>query len=162
LLGHNPSQQEKIQIFENHGLSDLLDSNGKPREDKFGPFILAEGYTTEQNGIKDSDFVKNKTNEITEADIDLIKRSLTIGEGKSAQAPEIDTFNWLNPLDWFGNYDNIYKATLFIPITMNKLAAARGARQALDYNEASQLEKEYQDRDKRLREQNNSADILGL
>ena len=94
--------------------------------------------------------------------MDLIKQSLTIGQGKSAKSPEIDTFNWMNPLDWFHNYDNIYKATVFIPITMNRLAAARGARQTLDYDEADLLESEYQNRDKRLREQNNSADILGL
>ena len=162
LLGPNPNQEKVKEIFKNHGLSDLLDANGRPRADKFGPFILAEGYTTEQNGIKDSDFVKNKTNEVTDADLELIKRSLTVGEGKTAQSPDIDTFNWANPFDWFGNYDNIYKATLFIPITMNKLAAARGGRQALDYDEAGLLEKENQNRDKRLREQNNNADVLGL
>jgi len=72
--------------------------------------------------------VKNKTDEITDVDMELIKRSLSVGTGKDAQAPDIDEFYWLNPADWFGNYDNIYKATVFIPITMNRLAAARGGR----------------------------------
>jgi len=72
--------------------------------------------------------VKNKTDEITDVDMELIKRSLSVGTGKDAQAPDIDEFHWLNPADWFGNYDNIYKATVFIPITMNRLAAARGGR----------------------------------
>lgn len=162
LLGPNPTQEQIKQIFHNHQLDELLDANGRPRQDKFGPFILAEGYTTEQNGIKDSNFVKNKTDEITDVDMELIKRSLSVGTGKDAQAPDIDEFYWLNPADWFGNYDNIYKATVFIPITMNRLAAVRGGRQTIDHDEADTLEKEYQTTDKRLREQNNSADLLGL
>ena len=162
LLGPNATQEQIKQVFHDHQLDELLDANGRPKQDKFGPFILAEGYTTEQNGIKDSDFVKNKTDEITDVDMELIKRSLSVGTGKDAQSPDIDEFYWLNPADWFGNYDNIYKATVFIPITMNRLAAVRGGRQTIDHDEADTLEREYQTKDKRLREQNNSADLLGL
>ena len=153
--------QKRGEILKKHGLSDLLKSNGTPDEKKFGAFIVAEGYTTERNGIKKSDFVKYIMDPSDEQ-IDLIKRSLTTGTGKDKQTPEIDTFSYFNPLDYIFGVDDIFKAAVYIPISSNQLTAITGANQHIDYDEAMNLEQKYQSFEKNINQRPTSADILGL
>lgn len=153
--------QKRGEILKKHGLSDLLKSNGTPDEKKFGAFIVAEGYTTERNGIKKSDFVKY-IKDPSDEQIDLIKRSLTTGTGKDKQTPEIDTFSYFNPLDYIFGVDDIFKAAVYIPISSNQLTAITGANQHIDYNEAMNLEQKYQSFEKNINQRPTSADILGL
>lgn len=159
-LGENATQEQISNIFEKHDLKSLLTPNGKPDITKFGAFIVTEGYTTKSNGIKDTDFVK-KINNPTDAQIDLIKESLAIGTGKDRKKPDIDTFDWWNPFDYF-SVDDIYKAAIYIPITNNQLAAVTGANQHIDYDEAMQLEDKYQRFEKRINKQSTDASALGL
>ena len=159
-LGENATQEQISNIFEKHDLKSLLTSNGKPDITKFGAFIVTEGYTTKSNGIKDTDFVK-KIDNPTDAQIDLIKESLAIGTGKDRKKPDIDTFDWWNPFDYF-SVDDIYKAAIYIPITNNQLAAVTGANQHIDYDEAMQLEDKYQRFEKRINKQSTDASALGL
>ena len=49
-------------------------------------------------------------------------------------------------MDWFGNYDHIFKGNIYIPLNMNKTAAALGGNQTIDINTGQMLEKEYQNR----------------
>ena len=153
--------QKRGEILKKYGLSDLLKSNGTPDENKFGAFIVAEGYTTERNGIKKSDFVKY-IKDPSDEQIDLIKRSLTTGTGKDKQTPEIDTFSYFNPLDYIFGVDDIFKAAVYIPISNNKLTAITGANQHIDYDEAMNLEQKYQSFEKNINQRPTSADILGL
>ena len=153
--------QKRGEILKKYGLSDLLKSNGTPDEKKFGAFIVAEGYTTERNGIKKSDFVKYIMDPSDEQ-IDLIKRSLTTGTGKDKQTPEIDTFSYFNPLDYIFGVDDIFKAAVYIPISSNQLTAITGANQHIDYDEAMNLEQKYQSFEKNINQRPTSADILGL
>lgn len=153
--------QKRGEILKKHGLSDLLKSNGTPDENKFGAFIVAEGYTTERNGIKKSDFVKY-IKDPSDEQIDLIKRSLTTGTGKDKQTPEIDTFSYFNPLDYIFGVDDIFKAAVYIPISSNQLTAITGANQHIDYDEAMNLEQKYQSFEKNINQRPTSADILGL
>ena len=153
--------QKRGEILKKYGLSDLLKSNGTPDENKFGAFIVAEGYTTERNGIKKSDFVKY-IKDPSDEQIDLIKRSLTTGTGKDKQTPEIDTFSYFNPLDYIFGVDDIFKAAVYIPISNNQLTAITGANQHIDYNEAMNLEQKYQSFEKNINQRPTSADILGL
>lgn len=159
-LGENATQEQILNIFEKHDLKSLLTPNGKPDITKFGAFIVTEGYTTKSNGIKDTDFVK-KIDDPTDAQIDLIKESLAIGTGKDRKKPDIDTFDWWNPFDYF-SVDDIYKAAIYIPITNNQLAAVTGANQHIDYDEAMQLEDKYQRFEKRINKQSTDASALGL
>ena len=159
-LGENVTQEQISNIFEKYDLKSLLTSNGKPDITKFGAFIVTEGYTTKSNGIKDTDFVK-KIDNPTDAQIDLIKESLAIGTGKDRKKPDIDTFDWWNPFDYF-SVDDIYKAAIYIPITNNQLAAVTGANQHIDYDEAMQLEDKYQRFEKRINKQSTDASALGL
>ena len=153
--------QKRGEILKKYGLSDLLKSNGTPDENKFGAFIVAEGYTTERNGIKKSDFVKY-IKDPSDEQIDLIKRSLTTGTGKDKQTPEIDTFSYFNPLDYIFGVDDIFRAAVYIPISNNKLTAITGANQHIDYDEAMNLEQKYQSFEKNINQRPTSADILGL
>ena len=153
--------QKRGEILKKYGLSDLLKSNGTPDENKFGAFIVTEGYTTERNGIKKSDFVKY-IKDPSDEQIDLIKRSLTTGTGKDKQTPEIDTFSYFNPLDYIFGVDDIFKAAVYIPISNNKLTAITGANQHIDYDEAMNLEQKYQSFEKNINQRPTSADILGL
>ena len=159
-LGENATQEQISNIFEKHDLKSLLTPNGKPDITKFGAFIVTEGYTTKSNGIKDTDFVK-KIDNPTDAQIELIKESLAIGTGKDRKKPDIDTFDWWNPFDYF-SVDDIYKAAIYIPITNNQLAAVTGANQHIDYDEAMQLEDKYQRFEKRINKQSTDASALGL
>ena len=159
-LGENATQEQISNIFEKHDLKSLLTPNGKPDITKFGAFIVTEGYTTKSNGIKDTDFVK-KIDDPTDAQIELIKESLAIGTGKDRKKPDIDTFDWWNPFDYF-SVDDIYKAAIYIPITNNQLAAVTGANQHIDYDEAMQLEDKYQRFEKRINKQSTDASALGL
>ena len=153
--------QKRGEILKKYGLSDLLKSNGTPDENKFGAFIVTEGYTTERNGIKKSDFVKY-IKDPSDEQIDLIKRSLTTGTGKDKQTPEIDTFSYFNPLDYIFGVDDIFKAAVYIPISSNQLTAITGANQHIDYDEAMNLEQKYQSFEKNINQRPTSADILGL
>lgn len=159
-LGENATQEQISNIFEKHDLKSLLTPNGKSDITKFGAFIVTEGYTTKSNGIKDTDFVK-KIDDPTDTQIELIKESLAIGTGKDRKKPDIDTFDWWNPFDYF-SVDDIYKAAIYIPITNNQLAAVTGANQHIDYDEAMQLEDKYQRFEKRINKQSTDASALGL
>lgn len=159
-LGENATQEQISSIFEKYNLNSLLTADGKPDITKFGAFIVTEGYTTKGNGIKDTDFVK-KIDNPTDAQIDLIKESLAVGTGKDRKRPDIDTFDWWNPFDWFG-VEDIYKAAIYIPITNNQLAAVTGANQHIDYDEAMQLEDKYQRFEKRINQKSTDASALGL
>ena len=161
LLGNNPTPEQISNIYEKYGLKDLLKSDGTPNPNKFGAFIVTEGYTTENNGIKKSPFVKH-VKDPSEEQIDLIKRSLSIGTGKDKQAPDIDTWDWYNPIDWIFGAEDIFKASIYIPISNNQLSAVTGANQHIDYDEAMTLEQKYQNFEKNINQQTTSADILGL
>ncbi len=150
------------EIYEKYGISELLNSDGSYNQRKFAPFMVTEGYTTDAlSGLKDSDFVKEyRGNE--DAAVALIQRSLAIGKGKDAQVPEIDTFGWYNPADWFGWTDTIYKGVIYIPIDNNVNAAVYGANQSLDYNEAMQQEEKYQNFEKNSNQRSTDSSVLNI
>lgn len=159
LLGENATTEQIKEIMQNNGLDDLLDSRGMLNINKFGPFMVTEGYTIESNGIKDSDWVKEI--DPTDAQMELIKKSLTTGTDKDKTTPEIDTYDGLwNMFDWFGMYDKVYKAAIYIPLNNNQLSAVYGSNQKLDYNEATQLEQKYRNFNKQVKLQSTSADVL--
>lgn len=154
----NTSPQQIQAIKAKYHLDQYLKDDGTPNPKHTAPFILTEGYTTEKNGIEDTAFVKHIKNP-TDDQIQLIKDSLTVGTGKDAKVPDIDTFDWYNPFDWFGT-ENIYKATIYIPITNNVGAAVRGGNQNLDYDKALKYEMKYRNFQKMNDAKTTSADVL--
>lgn len=154
----NASREQVEAIKAKYHLDQYLKDDGTPDPKHTAPFILTEGYTTEKNGIEDTAYVKHIKNP-TDDQIQLIKDSLTVGTGKDAKVPNIDTFDWYNPFDWFGT-ENIYKATVYIPISNNVGAAVRGGNQNLDYNEALKYEMKYRNFQKMNDAKTTSADVL--
>lgn len=154
----NASREQVEAIKVKYHLDQYLKDDGTPDPKHTAPFILTEGYTTEKNGIEDTAYVKHIKNP-TDDQIQLIKDSLTVGTGKDAKVPDIDTFDWYNPFDWFGT-ENIYKATIYIPISNNVGAAVRGGNQNLDYNEALKYEMKYRNFQKMNDAKTTSADVL--
>ena len=154
----NASREQIEAIKAKYHLDQYLKDDGTPNPKHTAPFILTEGYTTEKNGIEDTAYVKHIKNP-TDDQIQLIKDSLTVGTGKDAKVPDIDTFDWYNPFDWFGT-ENIYKATIYIPISYNVGAAVRGGNQNLDYNEALKYEMKYRNFQKMNDAKTTSADVL--
>ena len=154
----NASREQVEAIKAKYHLDQYLKDDGTPNPKHTAPFILTEGYTTEKNGIEDTAYVKHIKNP-TDDQIQLIKDSLTVGTGKDAKVPDIDTFDWYNPFDWFGT-ENIYKATIYIPISSNVGAAIRGGNQNLDYNEALKYEMKYRNFQKMNDAKTTSADVL--
>ena len=154
----NASREQVEAIKAKYHLDQYLKDDGTPNPKHTASFILTEGYTTEKNGIEDTAYVKHIKNP-TDDQIQLIKDSLTVGTGKDAKVPDIDTFDWYNPFDWFGT-ENIYKATIYIPISNNVGAAVRGGNQNLDYNEALKYEMKYRNFQKMNDAKTTSADVL--
>lgn len=154
----NASGEQVEAIKAKYHLDQYLKDDGTPDPKHTAPFMLTEGYTTEKNGIEDTAYVKHIKNP-TDDQIQLIKDSLTVGTGKDAKVPDIDTFDWYNPFDYFGT-ENIYKATVYIPISNNVGAAIRGGNQNLDYNEALKYEMKYRNFQKMNNAKTTSADVL--
>lgn len=159
LLGESPEFEKISKIYKDYGLDDLLLANGLPNTKKFGTFIVTEGYTSETNGIVDSEYVKRK--DLTDQEMQLYKDSLTIGTGKDKQVPEVDEDSWW-PGDWWGMYDHMYKAAIYIPINNNVNSAVYGAGQNLDYDEAVEQETKYQNFNKVSNLQTTNADVLQI
>ena len=154
----NSSREQVEAIKAKYHLDQYLKDDGTPDPKHTAPFMLTEGYTTEKNGIEDTAYVKHIKNP-TDDQIQLIKDSLTVGTGKDAKVPDIDTFDWYNPFDYFGT-ENIYKATVYIPISNNVGAAIRGGNQNLDYNEALKYEMKYRNFQRMNNAKTTSADVL--
>lgn len=154
----NASREQVEAIKAKYHLDQYLKDDGTPDPKYTAPFMLTEGYTTEKNGIEDTAYVKHIKNP-TDDQIQLIKDSLTVGTGKDAKVPDIDTFDWYNPFDYFGT-ENIYKATVYIPISNNVGAAIRGGNQNLDYNEALKYEMKYRNFQRMNNAKTTSADVL--
>lgn len=154
----NASREQVEAIKAKYHLDQYLKDDGTPDPKHTASFMLTEGYTTEKNGIEDTAYVKHIKNP-TDDQIQLIKDSLTVGTGKDAKVPDIDTFDWYNPFDYFGT-ENIYKATVYIPISHNVVAAIRGGNQNLDYNEALKYEMKYRNFQRMNNAKTTSADVL--
>lgn len=147
------TDEDRLKIFGDTekypGLTSLVKPTGELDMSKFAPFLVASGMTT--NNMMDIDKKQNKfVTEVKQTPnlVEQLKTSLAIGSGKGTKYPDVDEYDgWYSVMDWFGNYDHIYKGNIYIPINMNKTAAALGGNQKLDTNTAQMLEQEYQRRD---------------
>lgn len=148
------TDEDRLRIFGDTekypGLSSLIKPTGELDMDKFAPFIVASGMTTD--GMVEIDKKQNKF--ITEVKqspelVQQLKTSLATGSGKETQYPDIDEYDWTEWLmpEFINSYDHIFKGNIYIPLNMNKAAAALGGNQTIDTNTGQMLEKEYQQRD---------------
>lgn len=161
-LSTNKSPEHVRQVYEQYGITSLLNADGTYNQSKFAPFMVTEGYTTDAlSGLKPSDFVVEYRGDENTA-VALMQKSLAVGTGKNIQTPDVDTFSWYNPGDWFGWTDTIFKGVIYIPITNNVNTAVFGANQALDYDEALAQEEKYQNFERMTQQRSTGADLLNI
>lgn len=161
-LGREPKPEDYTKFMEEEGLTALLKPDGTINQDKFGAFLVTEGFTTDKlSGISESKFVKEYSGN-TDLAIQTIKRSLAVKNGNKVAEPDIDKKNAISVSDWLGYYDRIYKAAIYIPIDNSILTAARYDGQKLDMDEANIYERNYQDQDKIFNFRSGSTDASQL
>lgn len=161
-LSGDKSPENVRAVYEQYGITSLLNADGTYNQSKFAPFMVTEGYTTDAlSGVKESDFVvEYKGN--TDAAVALMQKSLAVGAGKNITTPDVDTFSWYNPADWFGWTDTVFKGVLYIPITNNVNTAVFGANQSLDYDEALAQEEKYQNFERMSNQRSTDASLLNI
>lgn len=161
-LSGDKSSENIKSIYEQYGITSLLNADGTYNQSKFAPFIITEGYTTDAlSGIQTSEFVREYQGN-SDAAVALMQKSLAVGTGKNIVTPEVDEFSWYNPADWFGWTDTIFKGVIYIPITNNVNTAIYGANQNIDYDEALLQEEKYQNFEKMSDQRSTSADLLNI
>lgn len=125
--GISESSQEYIQrmqqLMKDNRLEGLLDSNGMPNPNRFGQFLVLEGYTSEkakavqdnkQVSFKDiqSDFILSAGDD--KEVYDMIQRGLS---NKDRGEYSLNR-NW----DWSPGSDKLYKGNIYIPLGTNPIS----------------------------------------
>ena len=161
-MSGDKSPENIKSVYEQYGITSLLNADGTYNQSKFAPFMVTEGYTTDAlSGIKESDFVVEYKGNI-DAAVALMQKSLAVGKGNKVVTPEVDEFSWYNPADWFGWTDTVFKGVVYIPITNNVNTAVFGANQSLDYDEAMAQEEKYQNFEKMSNQRSTDASLLNI
>jgi hypothetical protein len=101
-----------------------LDANGKPKKEYFRPFLVFDVTTTKElAGIKDdNNFVADKESDPVLYK-SIIKYLSEANPEKAEEYADLDAYDFLGEFLTLGQYDHIYKGTLYIPIDPNKAAA---------------------------------------
>ena len=121
-------------------LDSLLDANGFPNRDMFAQFLVVEGYTTDKVPIenKDSKYIEKIRNPDENLE-KMISEALSTDDKKSNYSLDVDDKWFLE----FG-YDDIYRGTVFIPLTNNLNAALNSYGTSLKMDQQQDLEELYQ------------------
>lgn len=142
---NSPAYNQKQQaLMKQEGLDNLLTSNGLPNRNRFGQFLVLEGYTSDKaNAVKDNKEVSFKditSNYVLPAGddsslYDMINKGLSNkdrGEYKLG-----DGF-----LGYFG--DKLFKGNIYIPLNTNPLNAQNADENDVKSSTAKLLEKDQQ------------------
>lgn len=135
--------EDPVKLLQNEEFKDLriyFDKEGNKRTSLFKPFLIFNTITSA--GLLDID---EKNSFVTDKESDAyayddIKYYLSKDSSNPDRYLDLDDLDW-GELFTFGQYDHIYKGTLYIPIGMNKEAAAIGSKQTVKNDN---LELEYQ------------------
>ena len=144
------------QIFHKYHLDELTLGNGLPNTARLNPFLVVNGYAVNKNEyLKNTDFAQLVTDDNV---IDNVAKGLSTGPEKNNYT--IDKNNWYD----FNGHDDVYKGSIYIPLTTNKLAAVTAANQQVKQNDAYALEYEQQTYDTRQAHPNAlaSSSVLNL
>ena len=128
------------------GLGQYLLGDGSIDKKQFGTFLMVEAYTTDSilkninPSFKESTYMENEGSD--DNILELMRHALSPDGGKTTY--DTDTKNLLNPLDWFGQYDEVYHANVFIPLTNNNLQAVNAWGQTINETSAIRKQADYQ------------------
>ena len=137
---------------------------GLPDTKRFKPYFIVNGLATSQE-IKDNNFVTELKGDKLDKYIDIFKNSVYLDKDHNSgkdKKYDFDTFTTLNPFDWFGMYDKLFKGTIFIPITQNVLQAKIGAGTSVKQSTADNMEETYQAGETRQNMNPTTSNLLGL
>lgn len=131
---HSEYQTKLGEALKDAGMDNLVDSNGLPNKDKFGMFLVIQGYTTDnvksvENTYNNEKKREVKTIEIVEDPSDQLKALLEEKLG-------IDYGYIFHP--------DVYRASVFIPISTNPLDAINADNISVNDTQARNLEYQWQ------------------
>ena len=134
-------------------LDSLLDSNGLPNKNMFAQFLLVEGYTTDKIDFeKDSQYVEKVKNPDSSLE-NRISLALSTDKKKLDYSIDVDD-HW----GWFeGTWDDIYRGTIFIPLSNNPNAAINSWGGSVNIEQSTELEELYQNANKSTKFNNNNS-----
>ena len=146
--GNTPEAIKKA--LDNHPSVARLYKDGKPDMNKFRPYIMIKGMTTDSlsPSVKDNNFV----NEIDPDQrlYDSLRQTLAVkGPDGKAVIPDIDDYGFSESIfkgwgEWINGYDHIYRGSVFIPINMSKSASQMYGGNDVTQSKADKLELEHQ------------------
>lgn len=153
-ISKNSSEYYKIlgEVLKQKGLNSLLDSNGYPDKNKFGQFLVVEAYTTDK--IKNLDTSSQYIEKVKNPDAQLEERmtkALSTDSKKSNYSLDIDY--WL-----YG--DDVYRGTVFIPLSNNLNAAINASGSQISVENARELENKFQNFNKASNMKSSNSDVL--
>lgn len=128
------------------GLGQYLLGDGSIDKKQFGTFLMVEGFMTDSAlksinpAFKESHYMENEGSR--DDILELMRTALSPDGGKTTY--DTDTKNLLNPLDWFGAYDDVYHANVFIPLTNNNLQTVNAWGQTINESSAMRKQADYQ------------------
>lgn len=130
--------KEVTQILYSNNLEGLVDINGEGIDySKLGQFLVVDGYAVARDG--DNRFNSKSVDYLSSVD-DYTKKtiieSLSTNDKKNNYELDLGGFSW--------NNDNIYKGSIYIPITNNQLKGLTASGQHVKEGPAMEKEYEYQ------------------
>lgn len=141
-------QQEIVRVLYNNHLEHLIDmSTGGVDYSQFGQFMIVDGYIVKPSSddpFRNSNYVTKVSSDSDE--IKLVEKVLSTNKDQ-------DNYT-IDPDDWGifeGSYQNVYKGSIYIPITSDQLKALTASGQNIKESDAMKKEYEYQIWQKRLR-----------
>lgn len=121
------STQQAMNMLKTDKYKDLLKIltlNGEPNKEYFRPFMVFDVATSK--GLID---IEDDNNFVSDSKSDpelynsIIKYLSEANPEKAEEYADLDTYDFWGEIATFGQYDHVYKGTLYIPIDMNKAAA---------------------------------------
>lgn len=124
------------EALKDQNLTSLLDANGLPDKNKFGQFLTVEAYTTTKlKGLdKSSQFVEKVSNPDDRLEQRIIT-ALSTNKDKDDYSLDIDYYFW---------GDDVYRGTVFIPLSNNINAAINAYGDQVKLGESKEFENRYQ------------------
>lgn len=140
------------EILKKKGLNNLIDSNGYPDKTKFAQFLVVEAYaTTKVKGLDtSSQYIEKVRNPGKDLEERLIK-ALSTNKDKNDYSLDIDY--WI-----YG--DDVYRGTMFIPLTNNLNASINAWGDQIKVDASKDLENKFQNFNKASNMKSSNSNVL--
>lgn len=144
--------KELGKILKQKGLDSLIDSNGYPDKSKFCEFLVVEGYATSKvKGLNgQSQYVEKVKNPDSQLEQRIIN-ALSTDSKKSNYSLDIDYWLW---------GDDVYRGTVFIPLTNNLNASVNAWGDQIKVDQSEDLENKFQNFNKASTAKSPNSNIL--